>query len=109
MKVTRIYTGSDGKSHFGENEYPDLPDGTTQHLKSNEIFFLYHQGAGERDWHNAIKPQFLVMLEGELEFELGDGSKRLFKPGDIVLLEDTTGQGHRARRRDRKVMVVDLA
>jgi len=37
------------------------------------------------------------MLEGSVEIEIGDGSKRLFHCGDILLAEDTTGQGHFSR------------
>jgi len=35
------------------------------------------------------------MLEGEVE--IGDGSKRRFGPGDILLAEDTSGRGHISR------------
>ncbi|SVE21792.1 uncharacterized protein METZ01_LOCUS474646 [marine metagenome] len=36
-------------------------------------------------------------MEGSVEVEAGDGTKRVFGPGDIMLAEDTTGQGHRSR------------
>jgi uncharacterized cupin superfamily protein len=39
----------------------------------------------------------VVNLEGEVEIELGDGTKRILRSGDIVLAEDTTGQGHISR------------
>jgi len=32
-----------------------------------------------------------------LEVELSDGTKRRIGPGDLVLLEDTTGKGHVTR------------
>jgi hypothetical protein len=32
-----------------------------------------------------------------MEIEIGDGTKRIFNTGDIVLVEDTTGQGHVTR------------
>jgi uncharacterized cupin superfamily protein len=50
------------------------------------------------------------MLSGEMEVEIGDGSKRRFKAGDVLLAEDTTGQGHITRRfGDYKIAVIHLA
>lgn len=34
---------------------------------------------------------------GEVEIEIGDGTKRIFGTGEILLAEDTTGQGHISR------------
>ena len=42
------------------------------------------------------------MLEGQVEIEVGDGSRRMFGSGDILLAEDTTGQGHISRAVDSK-------
>jgi hypothetical protein len=39
----------------------------------------------------------VVTLSGIGEIECGDGSRRRFGPGDILLAEDTTGQGHITR------------
>ena len=36
-------------------------------------------------------------LEGEVEIEVGDGTRRILRAGDILLAEDTTGQGHISR------------
>ena len=42
----------------------------------------------------APRRQFVIILSGQLEIGLGDGSKHIFGPGDARLVEDTTGQGH---------------
>ena len=39
----------------------------------------------------------MILLAGESEVEIGDGTKRRFGPGSIILAEDTTGHGHRSR------------
>ena len=39
----------------------------------------------------------MIILSGQLEIGLGDGSKHLFGPGDARLVEDTTGKGHTTR------------
>jgi uncharacterized cupin superfamily protein len=46
------------------------------------------------DWHPAPRRQFVIILSGQLEIGLGDGSKHIFNPGDARLVEDTTGRGH---------------
>ena len=48
-------------------------------------------------WHNAPRRQFVITLAGEGEIIVGDGTRRRFGPGDIMLAEDTTGQGHMTR------------
>jgi hypothetical protein len=52
------------------------------------------------DWHNAPQRQFLILLDSEIEIEVTSGEKRRFAGGDILLLEDTTGTGHRTRTVD---------
>ena len=41
--------------------------------------------------------ELFFFLEGALEGETSDGERRRYGPGSAVLLEDTTGTGHRAR------------
>jgi uncharacterized cupin superfamily protein len=49
------------------------------------------------DWHPAPARQFVVLLDGEIEIEVGNGEIRRFTGGEVLLLEDTTGRGHRTR------------
>jgi hypothetical protein len=39
----------------------------------------------------------VIHLAGRVEIECGDGTKRRFGVGDILLADDTTGQGHISR------------
>ena len=101
MKVTRLYTGSDDESHF---EDVDIPlkgtrgaDRRSDLMKATGILFRETSGAYNLDWHNAPRRQFIITLEGQVEIIIGDGTKRQFGPGDILLAEDTTGRGHISR------------
>ncbi len=49
------------------------------------------------NFHPAPRRQFVVNLSGLVEIECGDGSKRRLGAGDILLADDTTGQGHITR------------
>ena len=49
------------------------------------------------DWHPAPRRQYVIIVSGQLEIGLGDGTTRRFGPGAARLVEDTTGQGHTTR------------
>ena len=101
-KVTRLYTGPDGESHFEDIEIPlDIKRGSSQSselIKATGVIFLELQSRQEVSWHNAPCRQFVLTIEGEREIEIGDGSKRIIRPGDILLVEDMTGRGHITRQ-----------
>jgi quercetin dioxygenase-like cupin family protein len=89
---TRLYTGTDGTSHFARERLAfyrlgDVQDVTFAQLKAGET----------EDWHVALRRQLVLCVQGVVEITAGDGEKRLFKPGQFMLLEDTTGKGHIAR------------
>jgi hypothetical protein len=39
----------------------------------------------------------VLTLSGAVDIEVGDGTVRRLTPGDILIAEDTTGQGHITR------------
>ena len=41
-----------------------------------------------------LKTELRIILSGNLEIGFGDGTKKIFGPGDARLVEDTTGKGH---------------
>lgn len=96
MKISRLFTGSDGQSHFEElpiSAHPEL----TGLSKTTIITFREDPTGRFQDWHPAPRRQWVITLKGELEIGLGDGSLWKFGPGDARLVEDTTGQGHTTR------------
>ena len=101
MRVTRLYTGSDQRSHFEDFDIEMDDRGLIGHLSARHpvgsLIFRYTTGDYDYQWHNAPERQYIVILEGQLDVEIGDGTRRVFGPGDIVLAEDVTGQGHISR------------
>lgn len=101
IKVTRLYTGTDGKTKVEEFEVPLKAQGrgtalsTTVPVKS--LQFRRTDKDYDLDWHPAPNRQFVVTLSGESEIELEGGKKLRLGPGHILLAEDTTGQGHISR------------
>ena len=48
-------------------------------------------------WHPAPRRQLVMVLTGSMEIEVGDGEKRIFEPGSVLLVEDTIGEGHKTK------------
>jgi hypothetical protein len=101
VKVTRIYTGPDGKTKVEELELPLKPrEGGSELSGSTPVTSLQFRRtspAYSLDWHPAPRRQLVVTLAGESEIEIEGGRTLRFGPGHILLAEDTTGQGHISR------------
>jgi quercetin dioxygenase-like cupin family protein len=103
---TRIYTDGDGETHFGEFVV-DLamadfaPPAPPMHLSDGRpasgLRFIGAPAGWDSEPHPAPRCQYIVMLSGTCEAGTSDGDVRRFQPGQVVLLEDTHGKGHRTR------------
>ena len=93
MGTFRLYTGADGQSHI-ETIDLDKASAWAAGLATTNISFRSAPPGRFQDWHPAPRRQFVIILSGQLEIGLGDGSKHIFGPGDARLVEDTTGKGH---------------
>jgi hypothetical protein len=112
MKVTRIYTGEDNQSHFEDLDIslnPGEYGSISELVPAVGVIFRETLEAASLDFHNAPRRQFIITLSGLGEIECGDGSRRRFGPGDILLAEDTTGQGHITREiRPRRGLFIPI-
>ena len=100
MKVTRIYTGDDDQSHFEDLDIPlkESPAGPMSGpIGAESVIFREAQAGFNMDFHQAPRRQFVMHFAGRVEIECGDGAKRQFGAGEILLADDTTGQGHISR------------
>ena len=101
FQATRIYSDSNGDSHFENVQIPLIEAGNigrlSQELPAKGIVF--REVAPSYDWnfHTTPQKQYIILLDGEIEIETSLGDKRTFKGGEILLVEDTTGKGHKTR------------
>jgi len=116
VKVTRLYTGPDGKTKVEEFEIPLKPRDVGRDVSTPvALTTLQVRRTTPRyfeDWHGASRRQIVVTLAGESEIELEDGRKLRLGPGHILLAEDTTGKGHISRAvagKDRIAFDIGLA
>jgi quercetin dioxygenase-like cupin family protein len=103
--IFRIYTGEDGQSHIEEmplamQAFTDTEGAhgeATPLLNVKGITFRVSPPGYLLSWHCAPRRQYTITLAGEAEIEVGDGTVQRIGPGDVLLAEDLTGQGHITR------------
>jgi hypothetical protein len=107
MKITRLYTNQDQDSVFKEIDIPLKNAGDIGSLSKRfavkDLIFRETGGDYDYDFHNAPERQFIFMLDSAIEIETSRGEKRQFKGGDILLVEDINGKGHKTRSIDSKL------
>jgi len=106
MKYTRIFSDGEGETHFNDEEIkiesdqyaPPAPPFMVSELRSATHYgFSQFPSGWVGEWHPAPRRQFYLILSGEVECTVSDGERRVFGPGSIALLEDTSGKGHVTR------------
>ena len=59
-----------------------------------EVQVQQFDGTRNRDFHPLPERRLIIHLSGDVEIGTSDGSKQVFRAGDIRLMEDVTGRGH---------------
>jgi len=99
--VVRIYSDEKGDSHFEEITVPLKENGMVGSLSdavaAKEVIFREVDPTYDWDFHTAPQKQYIILLDGEIEIETSLHKKRRFSGGDVLLVEDTTGKGHKTR------------
>ena len=103
--ILRIYSGADGQSHIAELPLEMRPFVDTEGAHGEATPLQSVKGVTFRvsppgyvlSWHCAPRRQYTVTLAGAAEIEVGDGTIKHVGPGDVLLAEDLTGQGHITR------------
>jgi quercetin dioxygenase-like cupin family protein len=99
IRCVRLWTGSDGSSHFEEGiidlQHGARGDALSHAVGATEISFQETKSGGSFEWHQDPIPRFVITLSGVLEFEVKSGKRFTIRPGDILLAEDNSGSGHR--------------
>ncbi len=96
MQVVRIFSGDDGQTHFQDLDVEAFAK-LAPHIGEGEVRVNRGSAQSFSDFHNAPRRQYVVMLSGVMEIEIGDGTKRRLNPGDVLVAEDLTGKGHITR------------
>jgi quercetin dioxygenase-like cupin family protein len=115
MHYTRIYSDENGESSFENVEVKLTDEGPLGAL--SEVFTAkavqFRENSADYYWdfHNPPARQFIILLDGEIEITTSLGEKRKFSSGDILLVEDIKGKGHRTeniKKEKRKSVFIQL-
>jgi quercetin dioxygenase-like cupin family protein len=102
--VTRIVADGAGGTWFDDAdvtlELGDFAPPAPPMLRSipepaTAVRFVGAEAGWDSPPHPAPARQYVVMLRGSVRATVTDGTTRTFEPGDVVLLEDVHGEGHR--------------
>jgi hypothetical protein len=102
---TKIVDAADGSSAFEDAELTlgeqpmgdEAPPMLVGALGAGQGAAFCQFAAFHDEPHPAAESQWVVVLRGVIEVEVGDGTARRFGPGDLVLATDTNGRGHITR------------
>src|SRR5215510_4056818 len=101
FRITRVYSDSNGDTHFEDIEIPLMEAGNIGKLSdtipATGIIFREVESSYDWNFHTAPQKQYIILLDGEIEIETSLGKRRIFKAGEVLLVEDTTGKGHKTR------------
>jgi hypothetical protein len=92
-----LFTDTDGKAKFKEEMMPmgeGNPQSQLTEVFSAEGYQLRFSPVGFRSqFHVTSKPQWVIILSGQMEIGLQDGSSRIFSAGDHFYSADTLPEG----------------
>ena len=102
MAIVRLFTGKDNKSHFEEikpvfEKLEDKSERAIIRTGSVDLTLRRFDSKRSNPWHPAPGHVCVFHLSGAVEIEVGDGTVRRMNPGDILIAEDLTGEGHCTR------------
>ena len=101
FQLTRVYSDARGESHFEDIAIPLTPAGEigalSEKMAANGIIFREVEPSYDYDFHTAPQRQYIILLDGEIQIETSLGDIRTFRAGEILLVEDTSGKGHRTK------------
>jgi len=101
MQYTKTVTGDDGLTYFEDVDLAMSPNEegafASALLPAKSLAFRTVAAPFHYDYHPAPRRRFVVNLSGRLGVRAsGDDSVRIFGPGDILFVSDTTGKGHQS-------------
>ena len=103
VAITRVAMYDDDRSYFADDTMafevkafapPSGPIGVSPVTEAKTFLLTTADRSWVTDWHPTPRRQYVIMLAGSITVEVESGEKRMFKRGDILLLEDTRGRGH---------------
>jgi quercetin dioxygenase-like cupin family protein len=99
--IVRLSAGADQQSHFEDVVVQFEPRGdqseVAEVIPGSGILVRRFEADRTNTWHHAPGRYAVFTLRGAVDITTGDGTRRRIGPGDVLLAEDLSGQGHQTR------------
>jgi hypothetical protein len=106
MRIHNLYADAKGESHWRDIEVDWVEETKagklSKRLPATGIIFRQVQPTYDLDWHPAPRRQYIINLDAGVRVTASDGESRVIGAGEVFLVEDTTGKGHRSQAVDGK-------
>ena len=101
MRIHNLYADEAGESHFRDIEVDWAEEAVGGQIAAwipvGRLAFREVPPTYDMDWHNAPRRQYIINLDAANRVTASDGETRIIGPGEVILVEDTTGKGHRSQ------------
>lgn len=99
IPYTILLTDQNGNSCFqkAKKELNPAKVGFTSHIIPTHNVFFGKGTDKEQDWHNPAQRLFIIVLSGVMQIETSSGEIKNFSSGEVLLIQDLTGKGHKTR------------
>jgi uncharacterized cupin superfamily protein len=101
MKMPTIAVDPQGHSFFTETELVQTGNPQRRIQAKNQDVSSWQMAEAQpghaEDFKRAEEPRVIGIMHGSIALTVSNGETRYFSRGDMVLVKDTTGQGHRMR------------
>jgi len=112
LTYTRLGVDQSGETYFKDesvelNTWPSGMAMISLEQQSDSVrFFKAKAGWRMLELHYAPKRQYLLVLQGIIEFHTSTGHVRKFQQGSFLLVEDTYGKGHGTRNAGEEDLIL---
>jgi hypothetical protein len=107
MRIHNLYTDASGESHFRDIQVEWVEetraDKLSRRFPATGIIFRQVPPTYDLDWHPAPRRQYIINLDAGVQITASNGGSRVIGAGEVILVEDTTGKGHRSRAVDARL------
>ena len=107
MRIPNLYSDENGESHWRDLEIEWVEERQSarlsQRLAATGIIFREVPPTYDLDWHNPPCRQYIINLDAGVQITASDGEMRIIAAGEVFLVEDTSGKGHRSQALDGKL------
>ena len=107
MRIHTLYVDANGETHVRDLEVQwveERPGGKlSKRFPATGIIFRETAGDYDLDWHPAPRRQYIINLDAGVKITASDGESRVIGAGEVILVEDVKGKGHRSQAIEGKL------